>query len=825
VTKFSTLIKEATSNMGELNFNHELSVFEENEDPLQNSLHLEDLQSLMSPNFGDSDHSNTDIIEHVFFKTSIWRMNPKNKTPKPSEIVDGHDDHDDHNADNGISAGPHSLSKALPSNVNIEIENISTTSITSQDYSTSDTGSRSSNIEEESNTRPRSQRHTADFSACKQHYMDMNYLFHTKKQDSDRMGSCTYTIPHIQSSTSGETDPISSRKNIKATTGITELPKEENNHTITSKRHHTANPTEHDDKSCLSSSSALSSRISKILQPKWFRRRQDKKRQKKHAILEARKAKLVLEKCATQDDDESIATALSMRHIHDTPVGPLVIENMESLEIFSLNRDSFSRPQSVVSKKRTRASLASANPKYAEKSKVIVIKPKPMHKRSQSDSLAVMKSSEATRSEQLLVRSQSDSSGEIKIITSSSLNGCTPATHNRRLQLDYCTISVSPRREDSKSGKAKVTKPRPMHRRTQSDSPVIMGSSNRADDKYGRFSTPEKRRKYHNSYVSHLLNTPTSIIASTTMPSPSSRSLSSTLQSPCSSISSDHQSDSSSVASGVSLADSCTSVYSALSNLSYKDSGRTKVTKPRPMHQRSQSDYCTISVSPREDSKSGKAKVTKPRPMHRRTQSDSPVIMGSSNRADDKYGKFSTPEKRKKHHNSYVSHLLNTPTSIIASTTMPSPSSRSLSSTLQSPCSSISSDHQSDSSSVASGVSLADSCTSVYSALSNLSYKDPFAKPSKILKKSNLKVCSDGDGDIWVEKVFVSKRTGSRRIFFVSVGTGRRSRDEPPTGASKIIYQEDLKQLLRIEREEEQLAQQQSKIQKSPLSIGGLTWI
>jgi hypothetical protein len=671
VTKFSTLIKEATSNMGELNFNHELSVFEENEDPLQNSLHLEDLQSLMSPNFGDSDHSNTDIIEHVFFKTSIWRMNPKNKTPKPSEIVDGHDDHDDHNADNGISAGPHSLSKALPSNVNIEIENISTTSITSQDYSTSDTGSRSSNIEEESNTRPRSQRHTADFSACKQHYMDMNYLFHTKKQDSDRMGSCTYTIPHIQSSTSGETDPISSRKNIKATTGITELPKEENNHTITSKRHHTANPTEHDDKSCLSSSSALSSRISKILQPKWFRRRQDKKRQKKHAILEARKAKLVLEKCATQDDDESIATALSMRHIHDTPVGPLVIENMESLEIFSLNRDSFSRPQSVVSKKRTRASLASANPKYAEKSKVIVIKPKPMHKRSQSDSLAVMKSSEATRSEQLLVRSQSDSSGEIKIITSSSLNGCTPATHNRRLQLDYCTISVSPRREDSKSGKAKVTKPRPMHRRTQSDSPVIMGSSNRADDKYGKFSTPEKRKKHHNSYVSHLLNTPTSI----------------------------------------------------------------------------------------------------------------------------------------------------------ASTTMPSPSSRSLSSTLQSPCSSISSDHQSDSSSVASGVSLADSCTSVYSALSNLSYKDPFAKPSKILKKSNLKVCSDGDGDIWVEKVFVSKRTGSRRIFFVSVGTGRRSRDEPPTGASKIIYQEDLKQLLRIEREEEQLAQQQSKIQKSPLSIGGLTWI
>lgn len=148
----------------------------------------------------------------------------------------------------------------------------------------------------------------------------------------------------------------------------------------------------------------------------------------------------------------------------------------------------------------------------------------------------------------------------------------------------------------------------------------------------------------------------------------------------------------------------------------------------------------------------------------------------------------------------YASHLLNTPSasSIGSQHSFHSSSSnqRSLSNFLESP--SRRSFH-SDASSVMSGMSF----NSTYTALSNLSYHDPIAKPSKIVRRSNLNVdSSKGDGDIWVEKIFMSKRTGKRRIFFVSVATGRRVRDEPPTGASQIVYQDDLKEMRKIEAEE-----------------------
>jgi len=71
------------------------------------------------------------------------------------------------------------------------------------------------------------------------------------------------------------------------------------------------------------------------------------------------------------------------------------------------------------------------------------------------------------------------------------------------------------------------------------------------------------------------------------------------------------------------------------------------------------------------------------------------------------------------------------------------------------------------------------------------------------MMRSNLDVPGDGDGDIWVEKIVVSKRSGKKRTFFVSVATGRRVRDEPPTGASKVLYKDDLQELRRIEAEEE----------------------
>ena len=64
--------------------------------------------------------------------------------------------------------------------------------------------------------------------------------------------------------------------------------------------------------------------------------------------------------------------------------------------------------------------------------------------------------------------------------------------------------------------------------------------------------------------------------------------------------------------------------------------------------------------------------------------------------------------------------------------------------------------------------------------------QDPLARPSKRMKKSCNRVLSDGD--VWVEKVLKSRKTGRKRSFFYSVKTGDRTVDEPPTGSSKVIY-------------------------------------
>ncbi len=66
---------------------------------------------------------------------------------------------------------------------------------------------------------------------------------------------------------------------------------------------------------------------------------------------------------------------------------------------------------------------------------------------------------------------------------------------------------------------------------------------------------------------------------------------------------------------------------------------------------------------------------------------------------------------------------------------------------------------------------------------------DPMASPSKKIAKSNLKItANEGDGDIWVEMIFRHKDTGKMRIMFVSKNTGKKVADEPPSGASKVIY-------------------------------------
>jgi hypothetical protein len=152
----------------------------------------------------------------------------------------------------------------------------------------------------------------------------------------------------------------------------------------------------------------------------------------------------------------------------------------------------------------------------------------------------------------------------------------------------------------------------------------------------------------------------------------------------------------------------------------------------------------------------------------------------------------------------YASHVLcchyPSPTGSVSSTFLSSPSC--LKSPMTSTTQSMRTDNSDCNSIVSAGFSVS---SSTYTAISNsISYKDPCAKQSKIIKRSNLDISGHGDGDIWVERIFVSKRTGKRKTFFVSVATGRKVRDEPPTGASKVLYQDDLQELRRLEAQEEE---------------------
>jgi hypothetical protein len=81
--------------------------------------------------------------------------------------------------------------------------------------------------------------------------------------------------------------------------------------------------------------------------------------------------------------------------------------------------------------------------------------------------------------------------------------------------------------------------------------------------------------------------------------------------------------------------------------------------------------------------------------------------------------------------------------------------------------------------------------------------EDPCAKKSSKVQKSNFKNNIDNtnskendtninnDGDIWIQKRCVNKKNGRKKFLFVSVNTGTIVR-EPPTGASRVIYSDDL---------------------------------
>jgi len=62
------------------------------------------------------------------------------------------------------------------------------------------------------------------------------------------------------------------------------------------------------------------------------------------------------------------------------------------------------------------------------------------------------------------------------------------------------------------------------------------------------------------------------------------------------------------------------------------------------------------------------------------------------------------------------------------------------------------------------------------------------AKASSKIKKSGIRTAPIvGDKDVWVEKIF-RNHEGKTKIVFVSKRTGNTVEQEPPTGASKVIY-------------------------------------
>ncbi len=64
---------------------------------------------------------------------------------------------------------------------------------------------------------------------------------------------------------------------------------------------------------------------------------------------------------------------------------------------------------------------------------------------------------------------------------------------------------------------------------------------------------------------------------------------------------------------------------------------------------------------------------------------------------------------------------------------------------------------------------------------------DPFAIQSKVRLPKSKKIV--GDGDVWVETLCKNISTGEMKSFFKSTKDPNRMKpDEPPTGASNVIY-------------------------------------
>ena len=70
---------------------------------------------------------------------------------------------------------------------------------------------------------------------------------------------------------------------------------------------------------------------------------------------------------------------------------------------------------------------------------------------------------------------------------------------------------------------------------------------------------------------------------------------------------------------------------------------------------------------------------------------------------------------------------------------------------------------------------------------------DHESKSSEKVAKSGIDdiIHLEGDHDVWVEKILISKKTGKPKVFFISKKTGQKVANEPPTGATRVFYLRD----------------------------------
>lgn len=789
--------------MVELKFNHELSVFTEEEDPLSSSLHLDDLGKLSSHSFNSLRETCENNVDDISLSEGSASSTSRLSIPDmnleflmPEEVAEQRDDVSTStlsvkNITSGSFDQDGTLSNLsflehlqdLPQVPSMEEVYMLSPVHESKDSTPPDQGDliekpntleifAKLQIEEEKKNIVDKNKETPSLQDIVRRQREASLTKHfdhvDQRSSNDNEGSCmkkgrvkpralpdyysSLPIPSLEPSYSDETAILTEAKSDESPTmeeatskeSIADNPRKKKNHKIHSKGVKKSTSTkkiarqESDNQSIVSTASSLSQRISDAFTPKWLKKRKSRKLEKKNALMRQR--------------DGLGASLYNTQHsnYNDDDMSIMTsmtqMRNEASMEgSIITNMDTLKHQPSLhsdcasIASMSTRKSLRS----NASKKQLVGTRPPTLKFESRNTSAPVIKSPRPAGLSRHK-RSTSDSPVVIQGRKAMHLERRTVVVVSPKSSPKESNVSV-PKQKSSRSFFGKSSSQKQMkekHQTRKQTTKTSKSKSKTSKSKKSSTSTPNTRQKQFHLQPSSGNKLPELI----------------------------HMSE---------LSPSLRQINTNIANAPHYAS---HLLKTPPSSRSARLESPSPLSAPSANSRSS-------RHLRHRSLND---LDSNFNRQLDFGG------------SKYASHLLNTPSasSIGSQHSFHSSSSyqRSLSSFLESPSRrNLSQSFHSDASSVMSGMSF----NSTYTALSNLSYHDPIAKPSKIVRRSNLNVdSSKGDGDIWVEKIFMSKRTGKRRIFFVSVATGRRVRDEPPTGASQIVYQDDLKEMRKIEAEE-----------------------